>query len=146
MNKPILLTKYELLSPIEQALKRLEKIRERKAINEDSIILEGLFVLANSTFENSILDTLKILFKHIPDKLDIKEEKITKDILLGGDPLAETIEKRIISVSYSNLKEVLNYFIQITGISEGDIFTNYYNKLCEIKASRNLLLHSFRSC
>ena len=142
MKKPILLTKYELLVPISQALERLESIRQRKANNEDSIILEGLFVLANSTFENSIYDTLRILIKQIPDKIDIKNENISKDILLSGDPLKQTIERRIINISYNSLKEVINYFIKITSIPERNIIADYYDKLCEIKASRNLLLHN----
>ena len=142
MKKPILLTKYELLKPVKQALDRIEKIRERKANNEDSIILEGLFILANSSFENSIYDTLRIFLKYIPDKIDIKEEKISKDVLLEGNPLELTIEKRINSLSYSNLKDVLNYFIQTIDIPLNNIFTEHYDRLCEIKASRNLLVHN----
>jgi len=59
MEQPILLLKKDLIKPISQALERIEKIRERKANNEDSIILEGLFALALSSFENSLNDTLE---------------------------------------------------------------------------------------
>src|SRR5208282_5233726 len=100
MKKPILLTKKELLDPIKQALDRLESIRQRKALNEDKIILEGLFVLAVASFENSLNDTIKVLLNHIPEKLDIKTENISKKDLIEGDALMKAIDNRINSISY----------------------------------------------
>lgn len=142
MKKPILLIKDELLKPINQALERLEKIRQRKANNEDSIILEGLFVLANSTFENTLYDVIRVLAKHIPEKIDFKEEKISKEVLLSGNPLEQAIENKINNISYKNLTDILKYFIEFTSIPVGTIFSDYYDNLCEIKASRNLLIHN----
>ena len=49
MKKPILLQKRHLSRPIEQVLERIEKIRQRKMNNDDSIILEGLFALGVSS-------------------------------------------------------------------------------------------------
>ena len=91
MKKPILLQKRHLSRPIEQVLERIEKIRQRKMNNDDSIILEGLFALGVSSFENSIIDTLRILLTNIPDKLDIKSEPISKEQLINGNPLKQAV-------------------------------------------------------
>lgn len=145
MNKPILLNKLDLIEPIAKAQKRIEKIRVRKAQNEDNLILEGLFVLAVSSFENSITDTLKVLLNHIPYKLENKHENISKQDLLSTDLLEKVIEKKIIEQSYKNLKDFLTFFIDTTDIDidkqtffEG----NDFEYLKEIKATRNLLIHN----
>lgn len=142
MKTPILLTKKALLEPINQALERIEKILQRKASHVDSIILEGLFVLAVASFENSLNDTLRVFLKHIPNKLDIKTETVTKEDLIEGNALEKAIDKKIHGVSYKNLKEIIQYFIDTTDIDKGTTFTTHFDKLQEIKATRNLLLHN----
>lgn len=142
MNKPILLLKKDLIKPIDLALERIEKIRERKASNTDSIILEGLFVLAVSSFENSLNDTLRILLLKIPDKLDFKSENIIKEELIDGNPLNQAVENKIISVSYKNLPEIQKYFAKTTGLDENIILPQHTDQLLEIKATRNLLIHN----
>jgi len=142
MNKPILLQKKILIIPINQALERIEKIRQRKMNNVDSIILEGLFVLGVASFENSINDTLRILLTNIPDKLDIKSEHISKQHLIDGDPLRQAIETKVQNISYKSLPEILKYFTKTTGIDENIVTEDQLNELTEIKATRNLLLHN----
>ena len=142
MDRPILLTCKNLTKPIIQALDRIEKIRQRKVENSDSIILEGLFVLAVSSFEHSILDTLKIYFTFIPEKLDIKTENVLKEDLINGEPLAQAIENKINAVGYNNISDILSYFINITSISSNFLTIDGVNKLLEIKATRNLLIHN----
>jgi len=142
MNRPILLQKKHLINPIEQALERIEKIRQRKMNNVDSIILEGLFVLGVASFENSINDTLRIVLTNIPDKLDIKSEHISKEHLIDGNPLRQAIESKVQNVSYKNLPDILKYFTKTTGINENIVTEDELNSLTEIKASRNLLLHN----
>ncbi len=142
MNKPILLEKRELIKPIKQAIDRLEEIRIRKASNDDKIIFEGLFVLAIASFENSLNDTLKVLLTNIPTKLDMKIENITKDDLIDGNPLEKAIQLKINSISYQNLKSILKYFTETTGINKDTIKEELIDKLQEIKATRNLLLHN----
>lgn len=142
MNRPILLQKNKLVKPIEQALERIEKIRQRKMNNADSIILEGLFALGVSSFENSLSDTLRILFSHIPEKLDIKTEQISKKQLIDGNPLDQAIENKVNSIGYKNLPDILMYFTKITGIDENIVSEVELNSLTEIKATRNLLIHN----
>lgn len=143
MKKPILLNKKELLEPINQAIERIENIRIRKASNDDSIILEGLLVLAVSSFENSIFDTMRILFTHIPEKMEMKNETIAKEELLNGNPIAQVIERKVLEQSYKNAKDFLTYFITVTGINVTDFFdSDNFANLIEIKATRNLLIHN----
>jgi len=142
MNRPILLQKNKLVKPIEQALERIEKIRQRKMNNADSIILEGLFALGVSSVENSLSDTLRILFSHIPEKLDIKTEQISKKQLIDGNPLDQAIENKVNSIGYKNLPDILMYFTKITGIDENIVSEVELNSLTEIKATRNLLIHN----
>ena len=142
MNKPIILTNKRLVKPIEQALKRVEAIRQRKTTNNDEIILEGLFTLAVASFEHSLNDTLRELLTKIPEKLDFKSEPITKEELLYGDPLKQTIENKVTAIGYKSLPEILKYFIKATGISENVVSEDELNKLLEIKATRNLLIHN----
>lgn len=142
MEKPILLQKKNLIKPLEQALERIEKIRERKMNNDDSIILEGLFALAVASFEHSLGDTLRELFNHIPDKLDIKTESITKTELIDGTPLKQAIENKVNAISYKSLPEILTYFAKITDIPENLISEDELNSLLEVKATRNLLIHN----
>lgn len=142
MEQPILLLKKELINPIEQALDRIEKIRQRKMNNEDSIILEGLFALGVASFEHSIIDTLRTLLNYIPDKLDVKSESISKQQLIDGNPLEQAIENKVNSVSYKSLPDIINYFTKISGIPENIVTEDELADLIEIKATRNLLIHN----
>ena len=142
MEKPILLLKKELINPIEQALERIEKIRQRKINNEDSVILEGLFALGVASFEHSIIDTLRTLLNFIPDKLDVKSGSISKQQLINGNPLEQVIESKVNSVSYKNLTEIISYFIKVSGIAENIVTEDELSDLIEIKATRNLLIHN----
>jgi len=142
MDHPILLTKEELLTPINQTLERIEAIRVRKMHNEDELILEGLFVLTVASFEQSLLETLKILFTRIPHKLDFKTEIIEKNEIIGGTAIEYTIEKKVNSLGYKNLNEILDFFVSNTGIDPIVINLNDQEELLEIKARRNLLLHN----
>lgn len=142
MERPILLLKNELTKPISQALERIGKIRERKAENVDSIILEGLFALAVSSFENSLNDTLRVLFTSIPEKLDIKAENISKNELIDGNPLKQAIESKVSAVSYKSLQEIIGYFTTTTDLNGNLVTEDELNALLEIKATRNLLIHN----
>jgi hypothetical protein len=142
MKVPILLTKTNLVKPIERALIRLESIRQRKAINEDKLILEGLFVLAVSSFENSIIDTIREILHKIPDKLDINTETLSKEVIITGDTLYFAIENKISNISYKNIEEILKYFLKVTSLNETIISNENNNRLKEVKATRNLLIHN----
>lgn len=143
MKNPNLLLKSKLLTPISQALNRLEKIRERKSSNDDPIILEGLFILAVSSFENSISDTLKILLRQFPEKIKSKTIEVSKDDILSGGLINKVTERIVVEKSYKSLKDFLNFFFQTTGIEIQAFFENDdFKYLIEIKATRNILIHN----
>lgn len=142
MKKPNLLIKNDLIQPIDQALDRIEKIRERKASSDDLIIFEGLFVLAVASFENSLNDTLKIFLKSFPYKLDGKVENITKEDLIEGNPLEKQIDSKIKGLSYKNLAEIMEFFCNTISINSDCISQDHFNSLLEVKATRNLLIHN----
>ena len=142
MMKPILLTKQKLIQPIDQALERIESIRQKKVENSDKIILEGLLVLSVASFEHSLNDTLRVLLTCIPEKLDIKTESIPKEELIDGKPLELAIENKILSISYKSLPDIFKFFIKTTDIPENLIDEDEQNSLLEIKATRNLLIHN----
>lgn len=142
MKKPILLLKNELIKPINQALERIENIQCRKCMDEDEIVLEGLFILTVSSFENSLIDTLKIILLKIPEKLNIKNETISKKVLIDEAPLRQVVEDVVNLLSYKNLEEILNYFLKTIGIGENLISSEHINSMQEIKATRNLLIHN----
>lgn len=112
MEKPILLTKKELLVPFQYAIERLIGIREYNLEIEKEIAFEGFFALAVASFENAILDSLKRYFSHIPQKLDIKTESFSKEDILSGNCLERAIENRVIQLSYQSITGIIQYFIR----------------------------------
>jgi len=142
MDKPILLIKNNFLAPLKEAEKRLSKINEVDFNNLSEIINEGLFVLAISTFENSLNDTLKILFAHFPNKLGFQEKKIKKNDLIEGTNLAPIIDRYVSDLSYESIETVLDKFCEYTGIDKRVLSENDKELIKEIKATRNILIHN----
>jgi hypothetical protein len=143
MPRPILLTQEELLEPINIAIQRVDKIRQLKNQDTDKIILEGLFALIVSSFENAVLDTIRVVLKRIPEKLD-KTPQITKKDLLEGDAISKAIDAEIRRIGYDNIKVILESFVKVTGLSANllEPATIPIGQLIEVKATRNLLLHN----
>lgn len=142
MVKPIILTHTELVVPLNQAKDRLERIRERKMQHTDDIILEGLFVLAIASFENSLNDTIRILLRRMPNKLSQKLSGISKDDVLAGTVVERAVELTVRSISYNNVFDILESFQQYTGVEKNIISAQLCNQLQEAKATRNVLIHN----
>lgn len=144
LTPPVLLTKYELIEPIVQALEKLHSIEKVSPEGKSgSLQREGLFVLAVSTVEVMISDTLLVLLRHFPGKLPDKQFTVPKTVLLHRpfDILEEQVQAFLQSLSYKSLAELLDFThghladIRKFRQEEGDT-------LQEIKESRNLLLHN----
>lgn len=142
MEKPILLIKSKLISPLQKAEKRLSEIIEEDFINSSEIINEGLFVLAVSTFENALTDTLRILFTHFPNKLSLTERRIKKEDLIKGIDLDSIIDKYVSDIAYENIEIVIDQFCDFTGIDKRVISDVDKEIINEIKATRNILIHN----
>lgn len=138
---PTLLIKKQLVKPIETALNRLNEIRNRKISSDDSIIREGLFVLSVSTFENALLDSLRIFLKAFPQKLS-NSYSVSKKSLISDNILLEVIDGTILKISYKNIEEIFKELQDYFGIDEIAPSQNEINIVIEFKASRNLLIHN----
>jgi hypothetical protein len=147
MTKPILFTKRELLTPIDEALSRIGEMKT--SIPEGpKVVLEGLFALAVASFETSIIDTLRILYNHDPGRIYLGSQKglkenaeLTVEDVLNNRGLRQLIKRRLRNISYLNIEDILLKFIGALQISKGNILAQL-DKIKEIKATRNLLIHN----
>lgn len=138
---PLILYK-SLINPLEStenSLKDIKEIANSKSV--DGILLHGLLVLSLSKFETMLSETLGYLLKKIPEKLDFKDVKITKEELLSGDLIANKVEEKINTLMYSRIDVLISSFIEITSINS---FENQdqLHRLIELKETRNLLVHN----
>lgn len=145
MTKPILLTKNQLLEPVIQAESRLEEISRQINVTEQTeIALHGMFVLAVSSFECMMSDIMLIMLRSFPEKLP-QNQNIKKEVLLDSADIDELFsiiaEKEIRDASYKNIGEYMKYFSDVIGMfTKPEI--ERVNQLCEIKETRNLLVHN----
>jgi hypothetical protein len=141
-EKPILLTIYELRKPIKNTKNKLNEIfEELKKENLRAITIQGLFVLGISSFEIMISEILTYFLNCIPQKLEMKDVKISKEDLLNVDLVSVFVEKAIISLLYKRFDEILDGFFNLLSI-DFKSKDNIVDKLVEMKETRNLLLHN----
>jgi hypothetical protein len=150
---PKLLTIYELIFPINIALQSINKnIEELKNDKLGEGAIQGLFVLGYSNFEVLLGDILNRYLSFFPEKLskikdnnksrkENSEYQIHRDYLFSGKILNYFINKKLNNLFYDNIESILKSFNSIleTCIELPD---DCYNKLIEIKETRNLLLHN----
>lgn len=141
MKLPNLLITKHLVFPLDIALARLNEIRNRKLNTRDSIIREGLFVLSVSTFENALLDCIRIFYYGFPQKLD-KKHSISKECILNDQVLQEVIDATILNISYKNISEIFDNIETIFGLEDLNYSEDTIDIIKEFKASRNLLIHN----
>jgi hypothetical protein len=144
-NRPILLTKEQMLAPIVSARNKLNSIRvNAPSDGKDNIVREGLFVLGVSTVEVMILDILSTYFKYIPAQIPDKSISIPKDTLIDSEfsVIDVHIDNYINGLGYQNLREILNKFCEHLAIDLKIFRDKYEDALQEIKESRNLLIHN----
>lgn len=142
VSRPILLTLKDLLKPVFFVKKVIHETQDLLKNNQLSeFVIQGVFVLVISRFEVMITDMLLYYLKWMPEKLEIKEAKFSKEELLNEKLINLQIERSVHSLSYKNLREVLDFFFHTLSIAVSDK-EKYIDKLIEIKETRNLLLHN----
>lgn len=143
-NPPVLLTKYQLVEPIDLALKKLDTIANASPEGKSgNLQREGLFVLAVSTVEVMISDALAVVLRSFPGKLQEKNFTVSKNTLLHKpfDILEDQVQALVLSLAYKNLTELLDFTNEnLVDIREFRLKEGA--SLQEIKESRNLLLHN----
>lgn len=143
-EKPVLLTIYDLLKPINTTKNKLDEIfEELKRDGLREVTIQGLFILGISSFEIMLSEILTYYLNCLPKKLEFKDIKLSKDELLNEneDLVRVYVEKVIISLSYKRFDEFLSYFFDILSINFKSRNENI-DKLVEMKETRNLLLHN----
>lgn len=143
-NIPILLTKEQLLAPIELSINRIQLIQKEAALSDcPDVLREGGFALAWASFENALIESGREMLLEMPQKLPQSDFKISKADIVAGRVLEEAVERCISGLQYKGLREFVGGMFDILSIDEGgallDIDLGVIN---EIKESRNLLLHN----
>lgn len=141
MNKPILLTKYDLLERVEITSKKIDDIYLTKDNWSNQIIREGMFSILVSSFEILLNDLLSMVLREIPGKLPKKEMLFTKEEIINNDLVTRLVDKYLIGVNYKSLSSFVSEFKKTLGITLRSWNTNKDN-VVEYKATRNLLLHN----
>ena len=147
MKIPILLTKKKLLEPAETARKRIEDIKNRINSHQDnSLEIQGLFVMMVSQLEVMLLDILKYFLNNFPQKFYDAEIKVYKEEILEAiipvDIIKSKIDRQIYSTGYKKFELMFEKFCKTLSISYGKIKPEIINRIIEIKESRNLLIHN----
>jgi len=150
---PCLLTIYELIFPVNVAISSVEKnISELENDNLGKGAIKGLFVLGLSNFEILLNDILNRFLSFYPQKLvqikdDNKTKKenadysIPKEKLFSGEILNTFIKTRLDKLFYADIEKILTSFNEILNVKL-DIDQADYDKIIEMKETRNILLHN----
>ena len=109
-EKPILLTIYDLKKPIDTTKNKLIEIfNELKKDHLGKVSIQGLFILGISSFEIMISEMLTYYLCCIPQKLESKDMKFSKEDLLGENIIDVYVEKTIISLIYKRLDGIFTW-------------------------------------
>lgn len=145
MKKPNLFICNKIIKHIETAETKLSEISIKINEIEDDLIMQGLFVLSVSFFENMLSDSLAYLLQKFPQKIPKGKYNISKEfaveVVYSKDLINNIVEQEISSLTYKSLKEILSEYVGYFSL-ELNFDENEVGALNEIKESRNLLLHN----
>lgn len=147
MDIPNLLTKKELLEPLNIARSRINDIKSKINNHADnSLELQGLFALMISQLEVMFTDVLKYYLRHFPQKFSDEEIKIKRkeiiDAIIPFNIIEDYIDKRVYSEGYKNFNTMLLDFCKTLSIDNNKISSDLIQNIIEIKETRNLLIHN----
>ena len=119
-------------------------------------LYENFIVISVSRFEAYLFYVLKTILTEYPEKLRVtlknsepnrnpdSNKKVDLDLIFESknrdEIITKIISERLYQVSYLPPNEYLQYFKNVTGVN---IPKDIYNNYTEIKATRDLLIHSF---
>lgn len=146
MKFPKLILIKDLLAPVSISRNRMSEISSKIHTQDlDELDCHGLFVLAVSSLESMMNDVVVYLLQAVPEKLDFKECKLTKNELINSlftsDIIIRQAQQEVTGAAYKNIEKYIEYFCKVTSIKHG-FAQEKINTLREIRESRNLLLHN----
>ncbi|MGY0375272.1 hypothetical protein [Clostridium sp. JNZ J1-5] len=136
----------DLVEITQGFLQKIKDINEK--LCEDNLVNQGLFLMANSLFEDSIRELMKIILISFPEKLELKSCTITKahicEIADRGHEVI--IENELYLLFREGVVAQLEYLTNIicgkkTKEVESDIET-LITKCADISLYRNSLIHN----
>lgn len=132
------------VSFIDATISNFQIINNKLTENGD-LINKGLFLMATSYFEYLLRNLLKEIIIQVPEKLDKKEFKLTKEQIceIASNGLGEIIDNEIYVLFYEGVEKQLYYLLKcfsINGIDEA--FPKIINKISDIYLYRNILIHN----
>lgn len=119
-----------------------------KKLCDDILVNKGLFIMANSLFEESIRELMNIVLTSFPEKLNLKSITISKKQIceIADRGYKVILEKELYLIFREGVVSQLNYLIEIIcGIKVKDIDSNIkqiIEKCYEISLYRNALVHN----
>lgn len=136
----------DLVEITEQFIKSICEIKEN--LCDNSLINQGLFVMANAKFENSLRQIIRIVLCSFPEKIQSKDCKISrKDITKIADKGYEVIiDNELYSLFKDGVQEqIQKLFLIINNLEYKNMDGNLIHciKKCEdISLYRNALIHN----
>lgn len=136
----------DLIEITGEFIKFIRKIREN--LEENNLINEGLFIMANSKFENSLRQIMKIILCSFPEKLDSKSYNISKkDVIKIADKGYKVIVDNELYVLFREgvQEQIEKLFFIISNLEyrkmDEDLI-NCIKKCADISFYRNALIHN----
>jgi hypothetical protein len=147
MQLPNMLLLDRLLKPATVFRDRLTMItKETQNAAPGSASLQGLFVLAISSFETMLADNYQYFIRNVPGAFDFKSVPLQKDSLLDAatpaELIEEQVERHVVALSYERFTVFFGKVTKALGISQPDFGTDLLDRIIEAKETKNLLLHN----
>ncbi|APH22577.1 hypothetical protein FDF15_06025 [Clostridium botulinum] len=136
----------DLIEITEQFIKSICEIREN--LIENTFINEGLFVMANSKFEDSLRQIMRIVLCSFPEKLHSKTCKISrKDVIKIADTGYEVIIDNELYLLFKDgvQEQIEKLFLIINNLEYKNMdegLIDCIRKCADISLYRNALIHN----
>jgi hypothetical protein len=142
----------ELIEIVNTSCNKMNDIKLK--LDKDSLINQGLFLMATTYFEATLRDVMYQILVSYPEKLKRDKFTINKEILCkynDSEILNEIIENELFNLFKGNVKEQLLYIIEIVsniksenikGKPKNEDIMNVITKCSDISIYRNTLIHN----
>lgn len=145
MDKPKLFVCNKIIKYFLTTEGKFQEIRNKITDANDELVIQGLFILLISFFENMMSDALSYFLQQFPEKIPKEKYRIDKKLVIESlypkNIISNIAEQEISELTYKSIKEFLEKFVDYLAL-EITFDDKQLNTLNEIKETRNLLLHN----